>query len=603
MHGPTGGRAKPITVASATSADSGASLGSSGDRDEAGAGHERAGQQDGGLPAAVDEPAQRGPAGALGDGERARDEAGGGERAGELLDVDEHADREHRQRQAGDDRGGEDRCGGDGGHRTMVRHDWSREKIQFMAGIRDQLEPSAPVELLLSVSREGEGTLGAQIEDQLRRAIRSGELHGGARVPSTRDLARQLGVSRRIAVDAYAQLAAEGYLVLRQGAQPRVAERAAVEAAAPLPMLTERAARFDFRPARPDVTAFPRRAWARCLRDAVATIPDADLIYGDPCGVESLRVALADYLGRVRGVVAEPARIVVTSGYIQGLGLVCRALAARGVRRIAIEHPSAPEQGPIAARAGLEPVPVPVDGSGLVVAALEGTGAGAVVLTPAHQHPTGVVLTPERRSALVEWLREHDAVAIEDDYDAEYRYDRAAVGALQGLDPDRVVYAGSASKTLAPALRLGWMAVPAALVDAVRHEKSLSDQTTARIEQHAMAGFIGRGELDRHLRRMRLSYRARRDAVIAAVERELPDAQVTGIAAGLHVTVTLAARVDEAALRAECDRRRVAISTISDYVEGAFAQTPTLLLGYAQLTEPAIPAGVAELAAAIRAVA
>ena len=211
------------------------------------------------------------------------------------------------------------------------------------------------------------------------------------------------------------------------------------------------------------------------------------------------------------------------------------------MERVAIEQPSAPEQGPIARRAGLEPVFVPVDGSGLVVEALEGTGAGAVVLTPAHQHPTGVVLTPERRGALVDWLRAHDAVAIEDDYDAEYRYDRAAVGALQGLDPDRVVYAGSASKTLAPALRLGWMAVPAALLDAVRYEKSIADQTTARIEQHAMASFIGRGELDRHLRRMRLSYRARRDATIAAVGRELPDARIRGIAAGLHVTVTLAA--------------------------------------------------------------
>lgn len=484
----------------------------------------------------------------------------------------------------------------------MVRDDWSREKIQFMAGTRNQLEPSAPVELLLSVSREGPGTLGAQIEDQLRRAIRGGELHGGARVPSTRDLARQLGVSRRIAVDAYAQLAAEGYLVLRQGAQPRVAEGAAPEApAAPVALATEPAARHDFRPARPDVSAFPRRAWARCLRDAVTTISDADLIYGDPCGVESLRAALADYLGRVRGVVAEPARIVVTSGYIQGLGLVCRALAASGVRRIAIEDPSAPEQGPIAVRAGLEPVPVPVDGAGLVVEALAGTGAGAVVLTPAHQHPTGVVLTPERRGALVEWLRAHDAVAIEDDYDAEYRYDRAAVGALQGLDPDHVVYAGSASKTLAPALRLGWMAVPAALLDAVRHEKALSDQTTARIEQHALADFITRGELDRHLRRMRLSYRARRDATIAAVERELPDAAITGIAAGLHVTVTLAEGLEEGALLAACAERRVAISTISDYVEGAFARTPTLLLGYAQLPEPAIPAAVAELAAAIAA--
>jgi GntR family transcriptional regulator/MocR family aminotransferase len=487
----------------------------------------------------------------------------------------------------------------------MVRDDWSREKIQFVSETRNQLlEPSAPLELLLSVSRKGPGTLGAQIEDRLRRAIRTGELHGGARVPSTRDLARQLGVSRRIAVDAYAQLAAEGYLVLRQGAQPRVAEGAALDAVAePVRLEAEAVPRFDFRPSRPDVSAFPRRAWARCLREAVTTISDADLIYGDPCGVESLRTALADYLGRVRGVVAEPARVVVTSGYIQGLGLVCRALADQGVRRIAIEDPSSPEQGPIAARAGLEPVPVPADGSGLVVEALEGTGAGAVVVTPAHQHPTGVVLTPERRSALVEWLRAHDAVAIEDDYDAEYRYDRAAVGALQGLDPDRVVYAGSASKTLAPALRLGWMAVPAALLDGVRHEKALSDQTTARIEQHAMAGFIARGELDRHLRRMRLSYRARRDATIAAVRRELPDATISGIAAGLHVTVTLAAAIDEAALREHCARRRVAIATLSDYREGAFAETPTLLLGYAQLPEPAIPSAVAELAGAVVAVA
>ena len=195
------------------------------------------------------------------------------------------------------------------------------------------------------------------------------------------------------------------------------------------------------------------------------------------------------------------------------------------------------------------------------------------MLTPAHQHPTGVVLPPERRSALLAWLRETGAIAIEDDYDAEYRYDRAAVGALQGLDPDRVVYAGSASKTLAPALRLGWMVVPAALLDAVRHEKALSDQTTARIEQHALADFIGRGELDRHLRRMRpqLPRAPRRDDRRAS-RRELPDATVSGIAAGLHLTVTLAAPVDEAALRDECARRRVEISTISDYTPGAFAE-------------------------------
>ena len=225
------------------------------------------------------------------------------------------------------------------------------------------------------------------------------------------------------------------------------------------------------------------------------------------------------------------------------------------------------------------------------------------MLTPAHQHPTGVVLPPQRRTALLAWLRETGAIAIEDDYDAEYRYDRAAVGALQGLDPDRVVYAGSASKTLAPALRLGWMVVPAALLDAVRHEKALSDQTTARIEQHAMADFIAprraRPPPTAHARSATARAATRRSPHCAT---QLPDATVSGIAAGLHLTVTLAAPVDEAALRAECARRRVEISTISDYKPGAFAERPTLLLGYAQVPEPAIAAAVAELAAAVRAV-
>lgn len=463
-------------------------------------------------------------------------------------------------------------------------------------------EPSRPLELVLAVERKASETLGAQIEGQLRRAIRAGELRAGARVPSTRDLARQLSVSRRVAVEAYAQLAAEGYLVLRQGAHPYVADGARrPEPAQPsLPPLTEgRPPRFDFRPSRPDVSAFPRGAWARSLRHAVGAIPDAELIYGDPCGVEPLRSTLAEYLGRVRGVVAAPAQVVVTSGYIQGLGIACRALAARGARRIALEDPSAPEQGPIAARAGLKPVPVPVDASGIRVDALDAANADAVVVTPAHQHPIGVVLTAERRTALLRWLRDADAVAIEDDYDAEYRYDRAAVKALHGLDPERIVYAGSASKTLAPALRMGWLVVPAALLPAIAEEKFLADQGSARIEQHALADFIARGELDRHLRRMRLRYRARRDALIAALADALPEATVHGIAAGLHVTLRLPGRYDETALREAARARRVELSTLSEYRPGAFAADPLLLLGYAQVPETAMAAGVRELAAAI----
>src|SRR4051794_8497798 len=216
-------------------------------------------------------------------------------------------------------------------------------------------ETSQPVELLLSVTRDGSRTLGAQIEDALRQAIRDGSLRAGARVPSTRDLARQLGVSRRIAVDAYSQLAAEGYLTLRQGARPRVSETivAAAEAAT-ASELAEPPPRFDFRPSMPDVSAFPRAAWMRSVREAMRTISDFDLGYGDPRGMHVLRAALVDYFGRVRGVHADARNVVITSGYSQGLGVACHALAARGARRIAIEHPSNLLQRALAARAGLE---------------------------------------------------------------------------------------------------------------------------------------------------------------------------------------------------------------------------------------------------------
>jgi GntR family transcriptional regulator/MocR family aminotransferase len=459
-------------------------------------------------------------------------------------------------------------------------------------------ESSQPVELLLSVSREAPGTLGAQIEGQLRGRIRDGALRAGATLPSTRDLARQLGISRRVVVDAYGQLTAEGYLTVRQGARPLVAEPAVGAAPAPAaPQPRPADVRFDFRPSMPDVTTFPRSAWARCLRSAATEITDADLAYGDPRGVETLRAALADYLGRVRGVVATTENVVVTTGYTQGLAIVCRALAELGARRIALESPADPEYAMIARRGGLEPVPVPVDGEGIRVELLERAGVDAVAVTPAHQHPTGAVLSSERRNALVGWLRHRDAVAVEDDYDAEYRYDRAAVGAVQGLEPDRVVYAGSTAKTLAPALRLGWLVVPARLLEQVRAEKLLADRGTARIEQLAFAEFLARGHIDRHRRRMRLSYAARRTALIEALGRDLPEATVRGIAAGLHVTVELAAGDDEQAILDEAQARRIALAAMSDY--GVRDGPPTLMLGYGHLPEPAVRPAVRALAEAI----
>ena len=442
--------------------------------------------------------------------------------------------------------------------------------------------------------------MGAQIEEHLRQAIRTGTLKPGARVPSTRDLARQLGVSRGLVVNAYAQLGAEGYLVVRQGALPRVSDSVAREAAEVDEAPAAAAPRYDFRPSLPDVSMFPRDAWLRCVRKALAEMTDADLRYGEPRGAQLLRSALADYLGRVRGVVATPSRFVITTGYRQSEHLLCQALAGRGAKRIALENPGQPEQKISARRAGLEPVMIDVDDGGMRIDELERADVDAVILTPTHQSPVGVTLAGERRGALLDWLRDRDAIAIEDDYDAEFRYDRAAVGALQGLEPEHVVYAGTVSKTLVPALRIGWVAVPSRLLDAVAEEKRLADRTTAQIDQHAFAHFLTSGELDRHLRRMRVRYRSRRDALVEALAEELPEARVEGIAAGLHATVRLPDGDDERAIAEEAARRHVAIEVMADYRTGT-AGAPTLLLGYGQIAEPSIRPGVAALAEAIRA--
>lgn len=463
-------------------------------------------------------------------------------------------------------------------------------------------ETSQSIELLLAVDRAGSRTLGAQIEDQLRRAIRSGALRPGTGLPSTRNLACHITVSRRVVVDAYAQLAAEGYLSLRQGARPRVSGAVALTRK-PDAVTLGRApsARFDFRPSVPDVSKFPRAAWLRSLREALATMTDADLGYGDPRGVLALRSALAGYLGRVRGVVADPEHIIITNGYTQSLGLVCQALAAAGSQRMGLDNPSNPEDRMIVSRAGLVPISIGVDEAGTRVDDLERGRADAVVVTPAHQHPTGVVLSGERRTALLAWLRTRNVFAIEDDYDAEYRFDRVAIGALQGLNPGRVVYAGSTSKTLSPALRIGWLVVPPSLLHAVTQGKLLADRGTSRIEQHAFADFLTRGELDRHLRRMRVHYRNRRDALVEALHLMLPEATVSGAAAGLHVILELPDDDDEQAIRELANRRSIRLETMNDYRTSPPTDRPTLLLGYGQMPEQSIHAGVRELAIAIRA--
>lgn len=458
------------------------------------------------------------------------------------------------------------------------------------------------VELLIPLSRGVGRPLGRQVEDHIREAIRSGSLKPRALLPSTRDLAEQLGISRPTVVEAYSQLASEGFVALRQGARPRVAESVIGESrrdrahssADVLP-------RYDFRPAIPDLRSFPRKAWLKATRKALENMRPQEFGYDARHGTQALRQSLAAYLGRVRSVVADPSQIIVTSGYAQGRQLFCRALAAMGGKRLAVEDPSYTSWG-FAASAGLDIVPIPVDKEGINVGRLGKSNAAGVLVTPTHQSPTGFVLSGERRGELLNWLRLKKRFALEDDYDAEFRYDRGPVGALQGLAPERVVYAGTASKTLAPGLRMGWLVVPEAMREAILSEHRLADHGAPRIEQNALATFINDGDLDRHLRRMRLVYRDRRNALVSAIGEFLPEASIDGISAGLHAVVSLPESIAEQAVSSEVARRGVHIEFMSKWYVRKQDSPSTILIGYAQSDGSTLRAGIRILADAIHSI-
>jgi GntR family transcriptional regulator / MocR family aminotransferase len=457
-------------------------------------------------------------------------------------------------------------------------------------------------ELFVVLDRLERTPMARQLEEQLREAIQSGRLLAGHQLPSTRMLADELGVSRGVVVRAYSQLGAEGYVTLRQGANPHVSSVGVPEPAPSGPVASEEEPRFryDLRPERPDVSQFPRREWLRSLRQAMLTATDAEVGYSDERGLQTLREEIAYYLARARGVAVTPDRIVVTGGSTHALTLISRALRRRGEGTIAFENPSHRLLHSVVRHAGLEPVGVSVDGDGLVVAELRERAAPAVVVSPAHQFPTGVAYSAERRAELVRWAEESDALILEDDYDAEFRYDRAPIGALQGLAPERVAYFGSTSKMLAPGLRLGWAVLPAGLVDEVAAEVSLSMLQLSAIDQLALADFVRRAELDRHLRRMRGIYRRRRDVLVRALRRELPHLGVSGIAAGLHVVLELPSAAAEASLRSRAAEAGLGLQSITEHALDGYSGARGLLVGYGAVHERALARAVRELAAVVR---
>jgi GntR family transcriptional regulator/MocR family aminotransferase len=460
--------------------------------------------------------------------------------------------------------------------------------------------------VLLAIERQSGQSLRSQLADGLRDAIRIGRLRTGERLPSSRELARELGVSRGLVQECYEQLQAEGYLISQVGSATRVASNAhpvpdppMLEPVPPTRLIA------DFRSGTPDLASFPRTDWAWATREACRTAATADLDYGDPRGLAELRDVLAAYLRRVRAAAADPARIVVCTGYTQGLGLVARTLRRFGARAVAFEDPGygdvdASESIRAARAAGLRTVHVPVDEHGLDVQALAASGADAVVVTAAHQSPTGVVLAPQRRHALVEWADRNNAYVIEDDYDSEFRYDREPVGVVQGLAPDHVFLIGTTSKALAPAVRLGWILAPLGLAEAVREEKLISDRGSSGLDQLAVATLLKSGRYDRHLRRMRVTYGRRRDALGTALAQHAAHIKLTGLAAGFHAVAHLPAGADERAVVRAAAQRSVGLYGMSQFRADGAPTPPQLVLGFGNLGERAIGTGIATIADLLR---
>ncbi len=434
----------------------------------------------------------------------------------------------------------------------------------------------------------------------------------GTALPSSRALARDLGLARNTVAETYGQLVAEGWLSARHGSGTWVTQRAGQlpSVGATAGRSAARGPRYDLRPGVPDVSAFPRAAWLAAARKALAAASAAELSYADPRGLPGLRTALAEYLARARGVAVTPDRVIVCAGFSQGMELVCEVLRARGSRELAVEAYGHPQHRGIAARSGLRVVPLPVDDRGADVAVLPGSRPparqagsprlGAVLLTPAHQFPFGVILAPDRRRHVAEWAAATGAVVIEDDYDGEFRYDRQAVGALQPLAPESVVYAGTASKSLAPGLRLGWLVVPADLLDPIVDAKRTAGRLSSSLDQLALAELIRSGGYDRQVRRARLAYRRRRDRLIAALAAAVPDVRVAGIAAGLHALVRLPGGVAERDVVTRAAARGLAVHGLATTQAGEQDLGPALIVGYATPPPYAFSTAVARLCAALR---
>ncbi len=461
-------------------------------------------------------------------------------------------------------------------------------------------DPWATFGLDLHLERGGPG-IRVGLERGLREAIRDGRLPAGSRLPSSRSLAGDLGIARNTVTEAYSQLVAEGWLSARRGSATRVSATATratpgYPLGATQPTPTARApARFSLRPGAPDLAAFPRSAWLAASRRALAAASAQTLDYSDPQGLLELRTAVADYAARARGARASPERVLICGGFTQGWSLLCGVLYRRGVRSLAMERYGVGLHRRIAERNLLDLVSMDVDERGAVI---EPGGATAMLLTAAHQFPIGVALDSERRNRAIAWAAKHDGLIVEDDYDGEFRYDRQPVGALQALDGERVIYAGTVSKSLVPGLRLGWLILPQELVLPMAEAQALTLGNVPAIEQLTLAQFISSGAYDRHVRRARLIYKRRLDQLATCIASAAPQLRLTGIAAGLHAMLRLPDGVRSADLIKIAAEHGLALDDLAHFCDGEAAQA--LVIGYGTPPDHAYTASLARLAAVLR---
>ncbi len=439
----------------------------------------------------------------------------------------------------------------------------------------------------------------AALETALRSAIRSGRLVGGGAIPSSRSLACDLGISRSTVVAAYEQLIAEGYLHSEHGSATRVAALATAPTPTPEIDLFGPTPLHDFRPGEPDGSSFPRSRWLRSVRRALTDAPDSALGYADPRGVIELRAALADHLGRTRTVDADRSSIRVLGGFGAALGFLAETFQRRGITRVAVEDPMLPLHTHILRTVGLTTVPIPIDDEGIDVDRLRSADVGAAIVTPAHQYPTTVTMSAARRNELIGWATDSGAWLVEDDYDGEFRYDRRPIGSLQGLNPDRVIYAGTVSKSLSPALRIGWLIVPEALRNDLLRTTGVRGGPSA-IDQLALADFLERGELDRHIRTMRTTYRRRNHALRQMLDDEAPWLDVSGGAAGLHLMATLSNRdLDESKVLAAADASSVGLLGLETHHRSSAAGNG-FAIGFSRPAEHHFPTALERLADVFR---